>query len=94
MISPHGPDIGTSCGTAEATDSKMNKVVEGHNIPWANCVALAIDNASVNVGIRNSIKSRVLDQNHSIYIVGCPCHIVLNNAHAGGLVYSEVIARQ
>ncbi|KAK1896094.1 Presenilins-associated rhomboid-like protein mitochondrial [Dissostichus eleginoides] len=68
----------------------MNEVLEGHSIPWANCVALAVDNASVNLGARNSIKSRVLDQNPSIYVLGCPCHIVHNNAHAGGLVYSEM----
>lgn len=65
----------------------MNEVLEGHNVPRANCVALAVDNTSVNVGIRNSIKSRGLDRNPSIYIL-------LNNAHAGGLVYSEVIAPQ
>ncbi|KAF3842654.1 hypothetical protein F7725_001503, partial [Dissostichus mawsoni] len=82
-------DTGTSCGTAEAIFNKMNEVLEGHSIPWANCVALAVDNASVNLGARNSIKSRVLDQNPSIYVLGCPCHIVHNNAHAGGLVYSE-----
>ncbi|KAF3840274.1 hypothetical protein F7725_018991 [Dissostichus mawsoni] len=84
-----GLTSGTSCGTAEAIFNKMNEVLEGHSIPWANCVALAVDNASVNLGARNSIKSRVLDQNPSIYVLGCPCHIVHNNAHAGGLVYSE-----
>ncbi|KAJ4918118.1 hypothetical protein JOQ06_000114, partial [Pogonophryne albipinna] len=85
-----GLTSGTSCGTAEAIFNKMNEVLEGHSIPWANCVALAVDNASVNLGARNSIKSRVLDQNPSIYLLGCPCHIVHNNAHAGGLVYSEM----
>ncbi|KAJ4927999.1 hypothetical protein JOQ06_015799 [Pogonophryne albipinna] len=85
-----GLTSGTSCGTAEAIFNKMNEVLEGHSIPWANCVALAVDNASVNLGARNSIKSRVLDQNPSIYVLGCPCHIVYNNAHAGGLVYSEM----
>ncbi|KAK1902453.1 THAP domain containing protein 7 [Dissostichus eleginoides] len=85
-----GLTSGTSCGTAEAIFNKMNEVLEGHSIPWANCVALAVDNASVNLGARNSIKSRVLDQNPSIYVLGCPCHIVHNHAHAGGLVYSEM----
>ncbi|KAK1888773.1 Protein FAM200B [Dissostichus eleginoides] len=85
-----GLTSGTSCGTAEAIFNKMNEVLEGHSIPWANSVALAVDNASVNLGARNSIKSRVLDQNPSIYVLGCPCHIVHNNAHAGGLVYSEL----
>ncbi|KAI4815627.1 hypothetical protein KUCAC02_005765 [Chaenocephalus aceratus] len=85
-----GLTSGTSCGTAETIFNKMNEVLEGHSIPWANSVALAVDNASVNLGDRNSIKSRVLDQNPSIYVLGCPCHIVHNNAHAGGLVYSEM----
>ncbi|KAI4801918.1 hypothetical protein KUCAC02_019785 [Chaenocephalus aceratus] len=85
-----GLTSGNSCGTAEARFNKMNEVLEGHSIPWANSVALAVDNASVNLGARNSIKSRVLDQNPSIYVLGCPCHIVHNNAHAGGLVYSEM----
>lgn len=87
-----GLTSGTSCGTAEAIFNKMNEVLEGHSIPWANCVALAVDNASVNLGTRNSMKSRVLNQHPSIYVLGCPCHIVHNNAHAGGLVYSEVMA--
>ncbi|CAK6976674.1 hypothetical protein F7725_018991 [Scomber scombrus] len=87
-----GLTSGTSCGSAKAILNKMNEVLIGHSIPWANCVALAVDNASVNLGTRNSIKSRVLDQNTSIYVLGCPCHIAHNIAHAGGLVYSEVMA--
>ncbi|KAI4809286.1 hypothetical protein KUCAC02_018186, partial [Chaenocephalus aceratus] len=85
-----GLTSGSSCGTAEAIFNTMNEVLEGHSIPGANCVALAVDNARVNLGARNSIKSRVLDQHPSIYVLGCPCHIVHTHAHAGGLVYSEM----
>lgn len=84
----------TSCSSAEAVFSRMNEVLEGDNIPWVNCGALAVDNASVNLGIRNSIKSRVLDQYPFICILGCCCHIVHNNTCAGGSVYSKVMALQ
>lgn len=83
---------GTSCDTAKAIFSKMNEVLEGHSIPWANCVALVVDNASAKLGIGNCIKNRVLDQNPSTYFLGCPCHTVHNNALTGGLVYSKVMA--
>lgn len=37
-----------------------------------------MDNTSVNIGIRNSIKSRVLVRNKSVFFNGCPCHIIHN----------------
>ena len=49
-----------------------------HSISWDNCVGLGVDNTSVNMSCRNSIKTRVLEKNPAIYITGCPCHIVHN----------------
>ena len=85
-----GITTGEGCGTAATIFSKMDSVLKGHSIPWQNCIALSVDNASVNMGDRNSIKSRVLKENPSVFILGCPSHIVHNNASAAGAVYREV----
>lgn len=85
-----GITTGEGCGTAATIFSKMDSVLKGHSIPWQNCIALSVDNASVNMGDRNSIKSRVMKENPSVFIIGCPCHLVHNSASAAGAVYSEV----
>lgn len=40
-----------------------------------DCIALSVDNASVNMGDGNSIKSRVMKEKPSVLILGCPCHM-------------------
>ncbi|KAK0146582.1 Protein FAM200B [Merluccius polli] len=75
---------GQSCGTAEVIYKKINETLQESNIPWRNCVGLSIDNAPVNTGAKNAIADRMLRENGSIYIHGCPCHIIHNTAkHAG-----------
>ena len=61
-----------------------------HSISWNNCVGLGVDNTSVNMGCRNSIKTRVLNMNPAIYIMGCPCHIVHNIALKAATAFEEV----
>ena len=39
------------------------------------CIAFSVDNASVNMGKRNSFKYRVLERNPDVHFVGCPCHV-------------------
>ena len=43
--------------------------------------------SSVNIGVRNSLKVRVLEQNSSIYFSGCPCHIIHNAARKASDVF-------
>ena len=57
---------------------------------WNNCVTIGMDNTSVNTGIHNSIKTRVLEKNSSVHVNGCPCHIVHNTAAKAAETFSEV----
>ena len=42
--------------------------------------AIGVDNSSVNIGERNSIKSRVVEKSPEIVISRCSCHILHNAA--------------
>lgn len=76
--------------TAESIFTKMNHVMQSNHIPWANCVGAAVDNTSVNLGRRNSIMTRVLQQNPATYFMGCPCHIVHNTALKASESFTQV----
>ena len=69
----------SSVATAKAIFSKMEAALTKHDISWVNCVGISLDNTSVNMGCHNSIKTRVQHANLAIYIMGCPCHIVVHN---------------
>lgn len=72
---------GRHCGTAASIFSKIDSVLTTYNIPWNHCVGFGVDNASVNVGLRNSIMTHVKQKNKSCYFMGCPCHLVHNVAN-------------
>ena len=50
-------------------------------INYLQILGLSLDNTSVNMGKHNSIQSHALVKNPSVYIMGCPCHIMHNAAH-------------
>lgn len=71
---------GAEAATARGIFAKMDQVLTSNEITWANCVGCGVDNTSVNLGVHNSIKTRVQQVNDSIYFMGCPCHIAHNTA--------------
>lgn len=83
-VMSHFLDMCTTTGTGAATAAtiydKISEVLVKNSIPWINCVAFGVDNTNVNIGVRNSIMSRVLLQNKDTYFMGCPCHLIHNIA--------------
>ena len=47
----------TSSSTAESIYSKVDDTLKQFNIDWKMCIAFSVDNTSVNLGRRNSIKT-------------------------------------
>ena len=81
----------SSLSTAERIFLKMQDAFTRHGIAWS-CVGLGVDNTSVNIGSRNSIKTQVVNINPAIYIMGCLCHIVHNDALKAAKVFGDVFA--
>ena len=80
----------SSSASAEGIFSRMDEALSSHHIRWENCIGMGLDNTSVNMGCRNSIKTRVLQKNSSVYMMGCPCHIIHNTAEKAGVALSRV----
>ena len=75
---------------AENLFNLIDDAIKENDIDWNHCVAIGMDNTSVNMGVHNSIKSRVLNKNSSVHVNGCPCHIVHNTAGKGAEDYATV----
>ena len=82
--------IGINSGTAQSIFEKIDEVFTSNALPWTHCVGVGVDNTSVNLGIRNSIRTRVLEKNPAIYIMGCPCHTVHNTALKASVRFLQV----
>ena len=79
----------TSSSTAESIYVKINDILNLYDIDWKMCIAFGVDNTNVNVGRRNSIRTRVHQENEFIYFVGCPCHMVHNTACKAAEVFQR-----
>ena len=85
-------DMCTSASsTAEAIykvmDGKRSELLESTN-PWSMCTSDGVDNTSVNIGIRNSLKTRILKRSNAIHFNGCPCHIIHTAAQKAGSAFA------
>jgi hypothetical protein len=67
---------------------KKNDKDTQNQIPWDMCVTFSVDNASVNMGKINSVKSKVLVKNLDVYFVGCSYHMAHNAACKGETSFS------
>ena len=58
----------TAEGISSVLDGKLKQLLELDN-PWSTCTSVGVDNTSVNIGILDSLKTRVLRQNSVIYFM-------------------------
>ena len=82
----------TSSSTAEGIFTVLNgKLVELLDCanPWDFCTSVGVDNTSVNIGTRNSLKTRIVEKNPAIFFNGCPCHIIHNAARKASEAFCE-----
>ena len=78
----------TAEGIYGALDSKLVQFLGCAN-PWSMCTSIGVDNTSVNIGIRDSLMTRILQCNPAIYFNGCACHIIHNAAQKAGDAFTE-----
>ena len=69
------PSCNESC-TGEHIFYLMNREFVKYDISWTNCLSVGCDNASVMTGKYKDVAKFVADQNGSVFISGCPCHLV------------------
>ena len=61
--------------TAEVLFNALAQELESRNIPWSNVIGYASVTASVMVGIRNSVLSRLRSKQPKLFSLGCLCHL-------------------
>ncbi len=61
--------------TGETLFKALADTLETREIPWENLIGLASDSASVMVGKRNSVLSRVTLKQPKVFSLGCLCHL-------------------
>ena len=61
--------------TGQTLFDALSAVLEKPFIPWENMIGFAFDSASVMVGRRNSVLSRIREQQPSVFSLGCTYHL-------------------
>ena len=61
--------------TGETLFRALDNALQTRAIPWTNVIGFASDSASVMVGKRNSVLSRVIQKQSDVFSLGCVCHL-------------------
>lgn len=78
----------TAEGIYSIMNARLSTLLQCDN-PWQMCTSVGVDNTSVNIGVRDSLKTRVLRCNPAIYFNGCPCHILHNAAQKASDAFAK-----
>lgn len=76
-------------GVYGVVEEKLMDLLQCSN-PWNFCTSVGVDNTSVNIGVRNSLKTRITRRNPSVFFNGCPCHIIHNAAQYAAEAFNSV----
>ena len=82
---------GANSGKAENLFSAIDSKVKNDGVNWDNLVSIGLDNINSNMGICNSIKSRILEKNSDVFVASCSCHLAHLAAGAGGQAYQGIM---
>ena len=80
---------GSTSGTAATIFQHVDALFHKYEISWNSVTGLGVDNTNVNIGARDSIKSRVLAKQPNVVFAGCPCHMLHNAAAKGATAFSD-----
>ena len=81
---------GEHSGKAENIFTAIDSTVTNDGVDWNSLVSIGLDNTNSNMGIRNSIKSTILQKNSDLFVAGCSFHLAHLAAGAGGQAYQGV----
>ena len=80
---------GEDSSKASSLFSDINKTLTKYGIDLDNIVSIGLDNTNVNMGSQNS-KSRIIENNASVFIAESSCHLAHLTGGRGGLGYKNV----
>ena len=80
----------STSSTAVGIFTAINTAMMKNNITWDNCVSLAVDNTSVNVGRNNPLIVEARKKNEHIILMVCPRHIAHNAASKATKAFVKV----
>lgn len=83
-------DICTSISEALYTvvDGRLSELLESAN-PWEVCTSVGVDNTSINIGIQNSLRTKILKRNNSMGVPATAYIMLLKKLEVCGFDVEE-----